>query len=73
MIKHQFISIIPFFRAERTATAARGQRINKLVSAYNEDDHSAPDLTAAVQEQCQMADGFILAVDSTNINEQGMY
>ena len=43
--------MIPFFRIERTATAARGQHINKLISAYNEDDQSAPDLTAPVQEQ----------------------
>ena len=61
-----------FFRAERKATVSgQGKRINKLISAYNEDNQNAPELTAAVQEQCQLADGFLLVVNASSLDEEG--
>lgn len=59
-------------RAERTANhTGQVKRINKLISAYNEDEDNAPELTRAVQEQCQLADGFVLIVNSSHLNEEG--
>ncbi len=61
-----------YFRAERTAAPdGKVKRVNKLISVYNEDDNNAPELTRSVQEQCQLADGFILIVNASHFNEQG--
>lgn len=45
--------------------------MNKLISAYNEDNEDAPELTRAVREQCQAADGFILVVNASKLSEEG--
>lgn len=46
--------------------------MNKLISAYDEDNENAPELTRAVQEQCQVADGFILVVNASKLNDEGL-
>ncbi|XP_011404472.1 PREDICTED: F-box only protein 4-like isoform X1 [Amphimedon queenslandica] len=83
-IKHNnatvnLITLYTATKAERlAASAGTGQRINKLISGSASKDRGGagdegvaePILTLAVQEQCQMADGFILAVDATNLNEE---
>ena len=59
-------------RAERTAaTAGQTKRVNKLVTAHGDDQQHAPELTAAIQDQCQQADGFILAVDGALMDSDG--
>lgn len=64
------------FRAERTAASkGQGGRINKLISPSDDSVGGAtpPTLAHAVQEQCQLADGFILAVDATNLDEESKF
>ena len=59
-------------RAERTAAAAdQTKRVNKLVTSHVDDVQHAPELTAAIQDQCQQADGFVLAVDGTMMDSDG--
>ena len=63
-------------RAERLAAVAQevggamvvpSSRVNKLVSSYSTEEDDGPELTQAMQELCQQADGFILAVDASKI------
>ena len=59
-----------WLRAERTAaTADQTKRVNKLVAAHVDDEQGGPELTAAIQEQCQQADGFVLAVDGAGMDD----
>ena len=57
-------------RAERRANSSLG-RINKLVSPYSQDGQDEAELTAAVQEQCQQANGFILVIDAAKLDKEG--
>ena len=41
-------------------------QVNKLVS-QGEEEEDGVELTAAVQEQCQQANGFILVVNSDRL------
>ena len=59
-----------FCRAERRANSSSG-RINKLVSPYSQDGQDEAELTVAVQEQCQQANGFILVIDATKLDKEG--
>lgn len=61
-------------RAERQAASLGNRaRVNKLVSPFSHGagDDQATELTAAVQEQCQLANGFILAVDAGKLGQEG--
>ena len=57
-------------RAERRASSSG--RINKLVSPYSQGGQDEVELTTAVQEQCQQANGFILVIDAAKLDKGGM-
>lgn len=48
-----------------------GVRMNKLVSAYSNENSDGPELTHAVQELCQQASAFVLVVDAGRQEEEG--
>jgi hypothetical protein len=73
-------------KAERVAASTgHGKRINKLINITNPplatdddddgngDGNAQPTLTNAVQEQCRLADGLILAIDACNLTQEGIY
>ena len=66
---------LPPSRAERqAASAGKRARINKLVSAYSEEEEEggrSPELTQAVQQLCRQADAFVLVVDASKLTEEG--
>ena len=62
------------FRAERqAASSGYSGRVNKLVSPYSAGEEDGAELTAAVQEQCQQANGFILAVNAARLEQEGEF
>ena len=68
-IRDDYIILVSH-RAERQAAASGTiSRVNKLVSSYSEGE--GPELTQAVQELCQQADGLILVVDSSKTEGEG--
>lgn len=48
-----------------------GVRMNKLVSAYSNENSDGPELTHTVQELCQQASAYVLVVDAGRQEEEG--
>jgi len=63
-----------YYRAERKSAAnGQGPAINKLLSAYHNNNHKDKELTPAVQELCATVDAYIFVIDSSRAVVEGLY
>ena len=61
-------------RAERQSAAdGNGPTVNKLLSAYHNDNNEDKELTPAVQELCATIDAYIFVIDSSRALIEGWY